>query len=182
MPAIAVGPLLDEQIVPYQQRRLHRARRDAEGLESEGSGDQSDEDRVDDGTHEFHRAAGAVFRHDPLGSGGHWMGSRAAMKPAGRRPVNPPQRRSQDAAPSGTAEMMTMAWAWGNSSVMVRSICAFMPSGTMDCSRCAAPPVSTSVGLPVGRFTTPMSRQNTPWFMPVPSALEQASLAAKRLA
>jgi hypothetical protein len=38
------------------------------------------------------------------------------------------------------------------------------------------------VGLPFGRFTTPMSRQNTPSEMPLPSAFEQASLAAKRLA
>ena len=39
-----------------------------------------------------------------------------------------------------------------------------------------------SVGLPDGRLTTPMSRQATPNLKPVPSALEQASLAAKRLA
>ena len=38
------------------------------------------------------------------------------------------------------------------------------------------------VGLPDGRLTTPISRQNTPRLKPVPSALEQASLAAKRLA
>ena len=36
--------------------------------------------------------------------------------------------------------------------------------------------------LPPGRLTTPMSRQNTPRDRPVPSALEQASLAAKRFA
>ena len=33
-----------------------------------------------------------------------------------------------------------------------------------------------------GRLTTPISRQATPIEMPVPSALQQASLAAKRLA
>src|SRR5262249_32663801 len=33
------------------------------------------------------------------------------------------------AVPSGTAEMITMAWAWGKSSVIVRSICARMPGG-----------------------------------------------------
>ena len=38
------------------------------------------------------------------------------------------------------------------------------------------------VGRPDGRLTTPMSRQNTPARIPVPSALAQASLAAKRLA
>ena len=43
-------------------------------------------------------------------------------------------------------------------------------------------PVSRMVGRPDGRLTTPISRQNTPARMPVPSALAQASLAAKRLA
>ena len=38
------------------------------------------------------------------------------------------------------------------------------------------------VGLPLGRLTTSMSRQKTPARMPVPSALAQASLAAKRRA
>ena len=52
----------------------------------------------------------------------------------------------------------------------------------MDASRSAAPPVSRSVGWPEGRFTTPRSRQNTPARKPVPSALDAASFAAKRLA
>ena len=38
------------------------------------------------------------------------------------------------------------------------------------------------VGSPEGRLTTPMSRMNTPRLKPVPTALEKASLAAKRLA
>ena len=50
----------------------------------------------------------------------------------------------------------------------------------LSCS--AAPPVSAMVGRPERRLTTPMSRQNTPLLKPVPSALAQASLAAKRLA
>ena len=49
-------------------------------------------------------------------------------------------------------------------------------------SRLAAPPVRCRVGCPEGSLTTPMSSQLTPWLMPVPSALAQASLAANRLA
>ena len=45
-----------------------------------------------------------------------------------------------------------------------------------------SPPLSFMVGRPPGRFTTPMSRHQTPRRIPVPSALEQASLAANRLA
>ena len=56
------------------------------------------------------------------------------------------------------------------------------PAGVIAASRSAAPPVSAMVGWPERRLTTPMSRQNTPRRMPVPSALAQASLAAKRLA
>jgi hypothetical protein len=46
----------------------------------------------------------------------------------------------------------------------------------------AAPFSSRSVGAPEGRFTTPMSFMYTPWKNPVPTAFENASLAAKRLA
>ena len=56
------------------------------------------------------------------------------------------------------------------------------PAGVIACKRAKAPPVSFMVGRPPGRLTTPMSRQNTPRRKPVPSALAQASLAAKRLA
>ncbi len=56
------------------------------------------------------------------------------------------------------------------------------PAGVMAARRLAAPPVSASVGAPDRAFTTPMSRQKTPARRPVPSALAQASLAAKRLA
>ena len=45
-----------------------------------------------------------------------------------------------------------------------------------------APPVSARVGWPEGRLTTPMSFMKTPRLKPVPTALEKASLAAKRLA
>ena len=56
------------------------------------------------------------------------------------------------------------------------------PSGVMASSLCFAPPVSASVGAPDGWLTTPMSCMNTPRLKPVPTALEKASLAAKRLA
>ena len=46
--AVAVGKLRDEQIVADQQRRLHRARGDVEGLEEEGAHDQRDQQRLDD--------------------------------------------------------------------------------------------------------------------------------------
>ena len=49
-------------------------------------------------------------------------------------------------------------------------------------SRARAPPVSCSVGAPDGALTTPISFMNTPRLKPVPTALEKASLAAKRLA
>src|SRR5215471_18942431 len=84
--------------------------------------------------------------------------------------------------PSGTAEMTTNACANGPSSVTVTSMRASQPGGVIALSRSSAPPVSAMVGRPDGRLTTPMSRQNTPARSPVPSALAQASLAAKRLA
>ena len=59
---------------------------------------------------------------------------------------------------------------------------ASQPAGVIACRRLSAPPVNFMVGRPDGRLTTPMSRQNTPRRKPVPSALAQASLAAKRLA
>src|SRR4051812_5139657 len=89
--------------------------------------------------------------------------------------------RIQDNA-RGTALMTTSACAIGPSSVMVRSIRASQPSGVIAASRASAPPVSAMVGRPEGRLITPMSRHQTPDLIPVPSALAQASLAAKRLA
>src|SRR3954447_19619351 len=56
------------------------------------------------------------------------------------------------------------------------------PSGARASSRAFAPPVSCNVGAPDGRLTTPMSFIWTPRLKPVPTALEKASLAAKRLA
>ena len=56
------------------------------------------------------------------------------------------------------------------------------PGGVSAPSRASAPPVNRMVGRPPGRLTTPMSRHQTPRRIPVPSALEQASLAANRLA
>ena len=70
----------------------------------------------------------------------------------------------------------------GKSSVKVTWMRATWPGGVMRSSCALAPPVSSMVGRPEGSLTTPMSRQKTPRLKPVPSALEQASLAAKRLA
>src|SRR5215472_15821879 len=91
-------------------------------------------------------------------------------------------RRQLFDEPAGTAEMTTNACATGHSSVMVTSIRASLPGGVIAARRASAPPVNCMVGRPEARLTTPMSRQNTPLRMPVPSALAQASLAAKRLA
>ena len=48
-------------------------------------------------------------------------------------------------------------------------------------SRASAPPVSAMVGLPPGRFTTPMSRQKTPWLSPVPKRLGAGLLGGETL-
>ena len=68
------------------------------------------------------------------------------------------------------------------SSVMVTWMRPSHPVGTRDRNRSLAPPSRTIVGWPEGRFATPISRQATPIRRPVPSAFEQASLAAQRLA
>src|SRR6185312_15118138 len=80
------------------------------------------------------------------------------------------------------AEIITIACAVGPSSVKETSIRATQPAGVIDLRRASAPPVSVIVGRPPARFTTPISRQKTPARRPVPSALEHASFAAKRLA
>jgi len=74
------------------------------------------------------------------------------------------QRSQGRAAPfqgieGGSALMMTKALASGGSSVSVNSIFATMPLGTILSSWAKAPPVSTSVGYPLAKFTTPRSRQ-----------------------
>ena len=110
---------------------------------------------------------------------------------AKRRLQEPARRRDEffiaaiqgaQPAPMATAEMITKACAIGPSSVMVRSMRASKPLGVIASRRRLAPPVSSMVGRPDGRLTTPMSRHHTPARSPVPSALAQASLAAKRLA
>src|SRR5271166_1042992 len=83
---------------------------------------------------------------------------------------------------AGRAVMITTAWASGGSSVNVTSSRAVIPSGVISSSRRKAPPVSRMQGCPEAKLTTPRSRQNTPWRNPVPSAFEQASLAANRRA
>ena len=80
------------------------------------------------------------------------------------------------------SEMMTSACAIGPSSGIVMSMRASQPAGVIALRRASAPPVSFMVGRPDAKLTTPMSRQNTPDRSPVPSALAQASLAAKRFA
>src|SRR5262249_20078131 len=104
------------------------------------------------------------------------------MGPDAAPPARPMDARDAAQRDCGSAEMITNAWAIGPSSVMLRSIDASWPAGVMALRRASAPPVSFMVGFPEGRLTTPMSRQNTPARKPVPSALAQASLAAKRLA
>src|ERR1700684_4373632 len=86
------------------------------------------------------------------------------------------------AADVANAEMITKALAVGPSSVIVRSIRASYPAGVMAARRRLAPPVSSMVGRPEDRFTTPISRHHTPARNPVPSAFAHASLAANRLA
>src|SRR5579875_3412998 len=56
------------------------------------------------------------------------------------------------------------------------------PAGARASSRAFAPPVATMDGAPEAEFTTPMSFMKTPFLNPVPTALENASLAAKRFA
>ena len=50
----------------------------------------------------------------------------------------------------------------GNSSVMVRWMTAVARPASASARRFAAPPVSTMVGLPPGRLTTPMSARTRP--------------------
>ena len=82
----------------------------------------------------------------------------------------------------GTATMTTNAKAKGWSSVIVKWIWGAWPSGVIWSSLSLAPPVSASVGAPLALLTTPISFMNTPRLKPVPTALENASLAAKRFA
>ena len=55
--AVAVGVLRDEQIVADQQRLLHRARRNVEGLEQKGADDERDDQRMEDDAHGLANAA-----------------------------------------------------------------------------------------------------------------------------
>ncbi len=53
--------------------------------------------------------------------------------------------------------MMTIAWARGKSSVMVRSICATMPGGVISSSRRQRAVGELQGRLAAGRLTTPIS-------------------------
>ena len=55
--AVAVGVFRDEQVVADQKRRLHRTRRDVEGLEQEGADHERYQESVDDDTDGFTQAA-----------------------------------------------------------------------------------------------------------------------------
>ena len=55
--AVAVGIFRDEQVVADQQRRLHRSRRDVEGLEQKGADHQRDQQSVEDDADGFAQAA-----------------------------------------------------------------------------------------------------------------------------
>ena len=70
----------------------------------------------------------------------------------------------------------------GTSDCFLLGFFAWVSSGSSSPRRNRAPPVSCMVGLPLRMLMTPRSRQNTPRRNPVPSAFEQASLAAQRRA
>src|SRR5882724_1778266 len=55
--AVAVGIFRYEKIVADQERRLHRSRRDVEGLEQKGADYQRDQESVDDDTDGFTQTA-----------------------------------------------------------------------------------------------------------------------------
>ena len=78
--------------------------------------------------------------------------------------------------------MITIAWAQGKSSVIVKFILALWFLGTIFSSLNLAPPVSTIEGLPYLSFSTPISLKNTPLLNPVPRAFVTASLAANLFA
>ncbi len=79
------------------------------------------------------------------------------------------------------ASMTTKACASGPSSVMVRWMNASAPGGVISARRWAAPPVRSIVGLPEGRLTTPMSRQNTPVAQPGAQRLGAGLLGGEAL-
>src|SRR5215475_9861777 len=54
--AVAIGKLRDEEIVTDEQRLLHRAGRDVEGLKQKGADDQRDNERMEDHAHGFAHA------------------------------------------------------------------------------------------------------------------------------
>src|SRR5262249_33609658 len=184
--AIAVAIFRHEQIVADEQRRDHRARGNIEGLKEENPHDQREDQRVNDDADSVSHAAS---RFPVLGLYAHAEALLGFMAQSDWLRVKRPyslslfvRQTGQSRSETFTAEMMTIAWAVGKSSVIERSMRTSWPSGVSSWSARAAPPVSCNVGRPDGKFTTPMSRQKTPWRKPVPSALAQASLAAKRLA
>src|SRR4051812_35318927 len=78
-------------------------------------------------------------------------------------------------AHNGSAEIITCASASVDSSVSDTCSTACMPGGVIDFSRVSAAPCSVRPGAPLPSLTISMSCHVMPW-MPVPSALAQASL------
>ena len=78
--------------------------------------------------------------------------------------------------------MITIAWAYGYSSVIVKLILGLLLTSDIDSNCFLAPPWKIIVGCPDGKLLTSKSLQKTPFLKPVPKALEAASLAAYLLA
>ena len=201
--AVAVGQLGDEQVVADQQRLLHRARGDVERLIEEDADDHRQDQGLDDDLDRFaptavlrasrhsfpsscslltpdnaatSRAcvtASARYSHLPLSAaiGGPLRGYAGAASAFESRVEFGRQTRDDD---DGLRQREIVGQC---------QVDAGLEPGGRDASQLfGRAPGQHQVGRPDGRLTTPMSRQNTPRRIPVPSALAQASLAANRLA
>jgi hypothetical protein len=63
MAAVAVRVFGNEQIVADQQRRDHRSRGNAEGLEGKGANEKGDQNGVEDGLDRILPALGLIAAH-----------------------------------------------------------------------------------------------------------------------
>ena len=173
--ALASGP----QAVSAQRDRATRTPRSGEGGQ-QGGALQATLTAVAGSANGVLATAQAALTNLPNTADGLLATAQAAMRPHRSGGWNPGKGNAWHGVDHlvGRALMITTAWASGGSSVKLTSIWAIMPGGVIAASRAAAPPVRARDGLPPGRLTTPMSRQNTPERKPVPSALAQASLAA----